>query len=188
MCHSGCFTYTSLLSSQRIRTGTGAQKRNHFLRAIQSKHWSQDWDHLRAKSCPSPVYSAPWSSSALRFWSGALSCLVQKGCLKVPRRDFPGGQWLRLHAPSEGGLGSNPGLGTRSQMPRIRPSADIINKLKEKKKGLMLAAEILQSVSLPCTLDSDLADGCAARRVLSRSRSEELLCRQGLSHTQNPLR
>ena len=43
-------------------------------------------------------------------------------------------QWLRLHAPSEGGLGSNPGLGTRSQMPRIRPSAAIINKLKKKKK------------------------------------------------------
>ena len=94
-------------------------------------------------------------------------------------------QWLRLHAPSEGGLGSNPGLGTRSQMSRIRPSAAIINKLK-KKKSLMLAAEILKSVSLPCTLDSDLAEGCAAGKVLSRSRGEASV-QTGLSHAQSPL-
>ena len=95
-------------------------------------------------------------------------------------------QWLRLHAPSEGGLGSNPGLGTRSQMPRIRPSAAIINKLKKKKKSLMLAAEILRSVSLPRTLDGDLADGCAAGRVLSGSRGEAS-AQTGLPHAQNPL-
>ena len=59
-------------------------------------------------------------------------------------------QWLGLHAPSEGGLGSNPGLGTRSQMPQVRPSAAIINKhlKKKKKKGVMLAAEVLQGAFL----------------------------------------
>ena len=30
--------------------------------------------------------------------------------------DFTGGQWLRLHAPYAGGLGSIPGQGTRSHM------------------------------------------------------------------------
>ncbi|TEA24312.1 hypothetical protein DBR06_SOUSAS4410010, partial [Sousa chinensis] len=29
-------------------------------------------------------------------------------------------QWLRLHTPSEGGLGSIPSQGTRSHMPQIR--------------------------------------------------------------------
>ena len=38
-------------------------------------------------------------------------------------------QWLRLHAPNAGGLGSVPGQGTRSHMPHLRPSA-----VKKKKK------------------------------------------------------
>ena len=29
-------------------------------------------------------------------------------------------QWLRFHAPNAGGLGSIPGQGTRSHMPRLR--------------------------------------------------------------------
>ncbi|TEA33613.1 hypothetical protein DBR06_SOUSAS3910181, partial [Sousa chinensis] len=29
-------------------------------------------------------------------------------------------QWLRLHAPKAGGLGSIPGQGTRSHMPQLR--------------------------------------------------------------------
>ena len=29
-------------------------------------------------------------------------------------------QWLRLHAPNAGGLGSVPGEGTRSHMPQLR--------------------------------------------------------------------
>ena len=29
-------------------------------------------------------------------------------------------QWLRLHAPNAGGLGSIPGQGTRSHMPQVR--------------------------------------------------------------------
>ena len=29
-------------------------------------------------------------------------------------------QWLRLHAPNAGGLGSIPGQGTRSRMPQLR--------------------------------------------------------------------
>ncbi|TEA40834.1 hypothetical protein DBR06_SOUSAS19710043, partial [Sousa chinensis] len=29
-------------------------------------------------------------------------------------------QWLRLHAPNAGGLGSIPGQGTRSPMPQLR--------------------------------------------------------------------
>ena len=33
-------------------------------------------------------------------------------------------QWLRLQAPSAGGLGSSPHQGTRSHMPQLRPSAD----------------------------------------------------------------
>ena len=32
-------------------------------------------------------------------------------------------QWLKLHAPSEGGLGSIPGLGTRPHMPQLRHGA-----------------------------------------------------------------
>ena len=30
-------------------------------------------------------------------------------------------QWLRLHAPKAGVLGSIPGQGTRSHMPQLRP-------------------------------------------------------------------
>ena len=44
--------------------------------------------------------------------------------------DLPGGGWLRLHAPSAGGLGLIPGQGTKSHvqqlrvhMPQLRPSA-----------------------------------------------------------------
>ena len=29
-------------------------------------------------------------------------------------------QWIRLHAPNAGGLGSIPGWGTRSRMPQLR--------------------------------------------------------------------
>ena len=32
-------------------------------------------------------------------------------------------QWLSLHAPNAGGLGSVPGQGTRSHMPQLRPEA-----------------------------------------------------------------
>ena len=39
-------------------------------------------------------------------------------------------QWLRLHAPNAGGLGSIPGQGTRSHMLQLRPCADKINKNK----------------------------------------------------------
>ena len=34
--------------------------------------------------------------------------------------DFPGGQWLRFHAPNAGGLGSIPDQGTRSYMLQLR--------------------------------------------------------------------
>ena len=30
-------------------------------------------------------------------------------------------QWLRLHAPNAGGLGSIPGRGTRCRTPQLRP-------------------------------------------------------------------
>ena len=40
-------------------------------------------------------------------------------------------QWLKLHAPKAGGLGSIPGQETRSHMPQLRPStAKSINQLK----------------------------------------------------------
>ena len=39
------------------------------------------------------------------LWSGGSSLVVQ---------------WLRLHAPNSGGLGSTPGQGTRSHMPRLK--------------------------------------------------------------------
>ena len=49
-------------------------------------------------------------------------------------KDFQGTslvlQWLRLHAPNAGGLGSTPGQGTRSHMLQLRPCADKINKNK----------------------------------------------------------
>ena len=32
-------------------------------------------------------------------------------------------QWLRLHPPNAGGLGSIPGQGTRFHTPQLRPSA-----------------------------------------------------------------
>ena len=32
-------------------------------------------------------------------------------------------QWLRLHVPNAGGLGSIPDWGTRSHMPQLRPGA-----------------------------------------------------------------
>ena len=31
-------------------------------------------------------------------------------------------QWLRLHAPNAGGMGSIPGQGTRSHMPQLKSS------------------------------------------------------------------
>ena len=40
--------------------------------------------------------------------------------LTVDCRDFPVVQWLRLHTPSAGGLGSIPGQGTRSHMPQLK--------------------------------------------------------------------
>ena len=39
---------------------------------------------------------------------------------KILFRDFPDGPVLRLHAPSEGGLDSIPGWGTRPQLPHLR--------------------------------------------------------------------
>ena len=44
-------------------------------------------------------------------------------CIPLVRsksRDFLVVQWLRLHAPSAGGLGSIHGRGTRSHMPQLR--------------------------------------------------------------------
>ena len=35
-------------------------------------------------------------------------------------RDFPAGQWLRLHAPNSGRPGSIPGPGTGSYMPQLK--------------------------------------------------------------------
>ena len=37
-------------------------------------------------------------------------------------------QWLRLHTPRQGSLGSIPGEGTRSHVPQLRPGTAKINK------------------------------------------------------------
>ena len=39
---------------------------------------------------------------------------------KLLVRDFPRGQWLRLHAPDAGGPGLIPGQGTRSRMLQLK--------------------------------------------------------------------
>ena len=46
---------------------------------------------------------------------GARSCLSSRGV-----GASLGVQWLRLHTPNAGGLGSIPGQGTRSHMPQLR--------------------------------------------------------------------
>ena len=47
-------------------------------------------------------------------------------------------QWLRLQAPSAGGLGLIPGHGTRSCVPKVRPGAA---KKKKKKWGILRSQE-----------------------------------------------
>ena len=54
-----------------------------------------------------------------------------------PFWDFSVVHWLRLHAPSAGGLGSIPSQGARSHRPQLRPgAAKQINIKKKKKIGL----------------------------------------------------
>ena len=53
------------------------------------------------------------SSTKEKVFNGYLNKLRSGGTSLVV-------QWLRLHAPNAGGLGSIPGQGTRSYMPQLR--------------------------------------------------------------------
>ena len=54
--------------------------------------------------------------------------------------DFPVVQWLRLHTPNAGSLGSILGQGTRSYVLPLRPGHSQINFLKKKKQNCSMAA------------------------------------------------
>lgn len=57
--------------------------------------------------------------SALFFWTlQGVGKMVIK-CFTLG--DFTGGQWLRHQTSTAGGVGSIPGLGTRSCMPHVQP-------------------------------------------------------------------
>ena len=56
-------------------------------------------------------------------------------------------QWLRLHDPNSGGLGLNPGQGTRSHMPQLRvlmPQLKILHATTKKKNPKKQKTHMLQ--------------------------------------------
>ena len=64
------------------------------------------------------------------YKSGALTLLPNTICSRINCKvNYTGNgtsllvQWLKLRAPNAGGLGSNPGQGTRFHMLQLRPSA-----------------------------------------------------------------
>ena len=61
-------------------------------------------------------------------------------------------QWLRLHAPKAGGLGSIPGQGNRSHILQLRPCAAKINKNKYFLKNLGFTEKVRASENLKISL------------------------------------
>ena len=95
--HSGCFTNTSLLSSHKIKTGTRAQRSGiTSLGPVSLSTGVRTGASLSAESCPSPASTRRPGVKHLVRGEVPYSCVqYSKWCLKVPRRDFPGGPVAR---------------------------------------------------------------------------------------------